>query len=97
MLTHSDVMGVGVVVLLIIVAPFPGSMFSALVLVFGCLLQRRPVTTEGHHGTNRYIFYAVQMDRGVRGARALAQQHGLEFIQRVSAFLSPCRLSLSIF
>lgn len=71
-------------------------MFSALVLVFGCLLQRKPVTTEGHHGTNRHIFYAVQMDRGVRGARVLAQQHGLEFIQRVSAFFSPCGLSLSL-
>lgn len=77
--------------------PFQGSMFSALVLVFGCLLQRKPVTTEGHHGTNRHIFYAVQMDRGIRGARVLAQQHGLEFIQRVSALLSPCGLSLSIF
>lgn len=70
-------------------------MFTALVLVFGCLLQRKPVTTEGHHGTNRHIFYAVQMDRGVRGARVLARQHGLEFIQRVSAFFSPCGLSLS--
>lgn len=64
-------------------------MFSALVLVFGCLLQRRPVTTEGHHGSNRHIFYAVQMDGGVRGARVLAQQHRLEFIQRVSAFPPP--------
>ncbi|XP_056902341.1 neuroendocrine convertase 1-like isoform X5 [Takifugu flavidus] len=62
-----------------------GSMFSALVLVFGCLLQRKPVTTEGHHGTNRHIFYVVQMDRGIRGARVLAQQHGLEFIQRVGS------------
>lgn len=43
------------------------------------------MTTEGHHGSNRHIFYAVQMDGGVRGARVLAQQHGLEFIQRVSA------------
>lgn len=69
--------------------PFPGSMFSALVLVFGCLLQRKAVTTEGHHGSNRHIFYVVQMDGGVRGARVRAQQHGLEFIQRVSAFSSP--------
>lgn len=67
-----------------------GSMFSVVVLVFGCLLQRKLVTTEGHHGTNRHVFYAVKMDRGVRGVRALAKQHGLEFIQQVSAFLNPC-------
>uniref|UniRef100_UPI003AABD16D endoprotease bli-like n=1 Tax=Centroberyx gerrardi TaxID=166262 RepID=UPI003AABD16D len=60
-------------------------MFSAIVLVFGCLLQRQPVTTEGHHGTNRHVFYAVEMDGGVGAARALAEQHGLEFIQRIGS------------
>ncbi|KAM9310501.1 neuroendocrine convertase 1-like isoform 2-T3 [Pholidichthys leucotaenia] len=60
-------------------------MFSALVLVFACLLQRRQVTTEGHHGTNRQVFYAVQLDGGCRAARAVAEQHGLEFIQRVGS------------
>lgn len=69
-------------------------MFSVVVLVFGCLLQRKLVTTEGHHGTNRHVFYAVKMDRGVRGVRALAKQHGLEFMQQVSAFLNPCCLFL---
>ncbi|TWW79638.1 hypothetical protein D4764_10G0006680 [Takifugu flavidus] len=69
-------------------------MFSALVLVFGCLLQRKPVTTEGHHGTNRHIFYVVQMDRGIRGARVLAQQHGLEFIQRHQLQFQPSVLIL---
>lgn len=63
-------------------------MFSAVVLVLGCLLQMKLVTTEGHRGTNRHVFYAVQMDGGVRAARGLVEQHGLEFIQRVSARLS---------
>lgn len=64
-------------------------MFSAVMLVLGCVLQRRLVTTEGHRGTNRHEVYAVQMDGGVRAARAVAEQHGLEFIQRVSARLKP--------
>lgn len=64
-----------------------GSMFTAFVLVLGCLLQRNLVTTEGHRGTNCLIFYAVQMDGGTRAAKALAEQHGLEFVQRVSACL----------
>lgn len=64
-------------------------MFSAAVLVLGCLLQMKPVTTEGHRGTNCHVFYAVQMDGGVGAARAVAEQHGLEFIQPVSACLKP--------
>ncbi|XP_051262848.1 proprotein convertase subtilisin/kexin type 4-like isoform X1 [Dicentrarchus labrax] len=60
-------------------------MFSAVVLVLGCLLQRKLVATEGHRGTNCHVFYAVQMDGGFRAARALAEQHGLEFIQRVGS------------
>ncbi|XP_059195886.1 neuroendocrine convertase 2-like [Centropristis striata] len=60
-------------------------MFSAVVLLLGCLLQRKLVTTEGHRGTNRHVFYAVQMDGGIRAARALAKQHGLEFIQQVGS------------
>ncbi|XP_027142876.1 proprotein convertase subtilisin/kexin type 4 isoform X2 [Larimichthys crocea] len=62
-----------------------GFMFSAVVLVLGCLLQMKLVTTEGHRGTNRHVFYAVQMDGGVRAARGLVEQHGLEFIQRVGS------------
>ncbi|XP_041842874.1 proprotein convertase subtilisin/kexin type 4-like [Melanotaenia boesemani] len=58
-------------------------MFSTFVLVCGCLLQRKLVTTEGHRGTNRHVFYAVHMDGGTRAAEDLAAQHGLEFIQRV--------------
>ncbi len=50
------------------------------------------MTTEGHRGTNRHVFYAVQMDGGITAARALAELHGLEFIQRVSACLSPLLL-----
>ncbi|XP_039868909.1 neuroendocrine convertase 1-like isoform X2 [Simochromis diagramma] len=60
-------------------------MFTAFVLVLGCLLQRNLVTTEGHRGTNCLIFYAVQMDGGTRAAKALAEQHGLEFVQRVGS------------
>ncbi|XP_070690897.1 proprotein convertase subtilisin/kexin type 4-like [Pempheris klunzingeri] len=60
-------------------------MFSAVVLVLGCVLQRRLVTTEGHHGPNRYEFYAVQMDGGIRAAREMAKQQGLEFIQQVGS------------
>ncbi|XP_068425031.1 proprotein convertase subtilisin/kexin type 4-like isoform X2 [Clinocottus analis] len=62
-----------------------GSMFSAVLLVLVCLLQRNLVTTEGHRGTNRHVFYAVQMDGGTEAARALAERHGLEFIQRVGS------------
>ncbi|XP_071061916.1 proprotein convertase subtilisin/kexin type 4-like [Pseudochaenichthys georgianus] len=58
-------------------------MFSAVVLVLVCLMQMKLVTTEGHRGTN--VFYAVQMDRGIRAARALAEQHTLEFIQQVGS------------
>ncbi|KAM8734296.1 neuroendocrine convertase 2-like isoform 2-T2 [Acanthopagrus schlegelii] len=60
-------------------------MFGAVVLVLGCLLQRKLVTTEGHSGTNRHVFYAVQMDGGISAARALAEQLRLEFIQRVGS------------
>ncbi|KAF0045012.1 hypothetical protein F2P81_001541 [Scophthalmus maximus] len=60
-----------------------GSMFSVVVLVLGCLLQMKLVTTEGHRVTNRRVFYAVHMDGGIAAARALAQRHGLEFIQQV--------------
>lgn len=67
-----------------------GFMFRALVLVCGCLLQRMLVTTEGHHGTNRLVFYTVQMDGGTKAARALAEQHRLEFIQRVCICLKCC-------
>nr|XP_040020160.1 furin-like protease kpc-1 isoform X2 [Gasterosteus aculeatus aculeatus] len=61
-------------------------MFSAALLVVGCLLlQRNPVTTEGHRGTNRHVFYALRVDGGPAAARALAEQHGLEFILRVGS------------
>ncbi|XP_053289504.1 furin-like protease kpc-1 [Pleuronectes platessa] len=60
-------------------------MFSAVVLVLGCLLQRKLVTTEGHHGTNRFVLYAVHVDGGIGAARTLAAQHGLEFIQQVGS------------
>ncbi|KAM8869957.1 neuroendocrine convertase 1-like isoform 4-T5 [Spinachia spinachia] len=59
-------------------------MFSAALLVLGCLLlQRNPVTTEGHRETNRHVFYALQVDGGPGAAKVLAKQHGLEFILRV--------------
>ncbi|XP_047453838.1 furin-like protease kpc-1 [Mugil cephalus] len=71
-------------------------MFSAFLLVFGCLLQRKLPTTEGHRGTNRHVFYVVQMDGGTRAAMALAEQHGLEFIYQVGSLedlytLKDCR------
>ncbi|XP_069393948.1 proprotein convertase subtilisin/kexin type 4-like isoform X3 [Paralichthys olivaceus] len=62
-----------------------GSMFSAVVLVLGCLLQRNLVTTEGHHGTKRSVFYAVHVEGGIGAARALVAQHGLEFIHQVGS------------
>ncbi|XP_013878840.1 furin-like protease kpc-1 [Austrofundulus limnaeus] len=60
-------------------------MFSALVLLCCCLLQSKHATTEGHCETNRHVFYVVQMDGGTRAVRALAEQHRLEFIQRVGS------------
>ena len=61
-------------------------MFNTIVLPFICMLQLQLVATEGQRGTNRPVFYAVEMDGGVRAARDLAEHHGLEFISRVS----PC-------
>lgn len=58
-----------------------------LVLLCCCLLQRKHETTEGHRGTDRHVFYVVHMDGGTLAVKALAEQHGLEFIQRVSACL----------
>lgn len=66
---------------------FKGFMFSASLLVCCFLLQRNLATTEGHHGTNCHVFYAIQMKGGTKAVRALAEQYGLEFIQRVSACL----------
>ncbi|XP_028985756.1 neuroendocrine convertase 2-like isoform X2 [Betta splendens] len=60
-----------------------GPMFGAGLLVLGCLLQRSVVTTEGHRGTDRHVFYAVRMDGGIRAARTVAVRHGLDFMQRV--------------
>lgn len=74
---------------------FPGSMFSAVVLLLSSLLQRQLVTTQGHPGTNCYVFNAVHMDGGIRAVRALAKQHGLEFIQQVSARLNPPHVYLN--
>lgn len=68
-------------------SPVKGLMFCALVLLCCCLLQSKHATTEGHCETNRHVFYVVQMDGGTRAVRALAEQHRLEFIQRVSACL----------
>ncbi|XP_023186419.1 furin-like protease kpc-1 [Xiphophorus maculatus] len=62
-----------------------GFMFSGSLLVCCILLQRNLATTEGHHGTNRHVFYAVQMRGGATAVRALAEQHGLEFIQRIGS------------
>ncbi|KAM3873590.1 neuroendocrine convertase 1-like [Diretmus argenteus] len=56
-----------------------------MVLVCCFLLQRHLATTEGHRGTNHHVFYAVAVDGGSRAARALAEQHGLEFISRVGS------------
>lgn len=72
-------------------------MFSVVVLVLGCLLQMKLVTTEGHRVTNRRVFYAVHMDGGIAAARALAQRHGLEFIQQVSACSKPLLLRPPIY
>lgn len=74
---------------------FPGSMFSAVVLLLSSLLQRQLVTTQGHPGTNCYVFNAVHMDGGITAVRALAKQHGLEFIQQVSARLNPPHVYLN--
>ncbi|XP_074539046.1 proprotein convertase subtilisin/kexin type 4-like [Halichoeres trimaculatus] len=60
-------------------------MFRAVVLVLSCLLQRTLLTTEGHHGTNPHVFYAVQIHGGVRAARGLAEQHKLDFIHQIGS------------
>ncbi|XP_034553028.1 furin-like protease kpc-1 [Notolabrus celidotus] len=60
-------------------------MFREVVLVLSCLLQRTLLTTEGHRGTNPHVFYAVQMDGGIRAARGLAKQHKLDFIQQIGS------------
>uniref|UniRef100_UPI0037E838A5 proprotein convertase subtilisin/kexin type 4-like n=1 Tax=Semicossyphus pulcher TaxID=241346 RepID=UPI0037E838A5 len=60
-------------------------MFREVVLVLSCLLQRTVVTTEGQSGTNQHVFYAVQMDGGIRAARSLAKQQGLHFIQQIGS------------
>ncbi|KAM4632835.1 neuroendocrine convertase 1-like [Polymixia lowei] len=58
-------------------------MFNVIVLVFCCMLQWPLVATERQRGTDRHVFYAVETDGGVRAARAVAEQHGLEFISRI--------------
>ncbi|KAM6967622.1 proprotein convertase subtilisin/kexin type 4-like [Aplochiton taeniatus] len=62
-----------------------GPMYKVIegLLVLVGVLQWPSLTTRGQPGTNRQVFYAVEMDGGVRAARALAEQHGLEFISRI--------------
>ncbi|MGH0161273.1 UNVERIFIED_CONTAM: hypothetical protein FKN15_069560 [Acipenser sinensis] len=43
-----------------------------------CLL----VSTRGQTSTKSHVFYAVEMEGDSRAARALAKQHGLQFISK---------------
>ena len=56
------------------------------VLTLFWMLQWRYVTTGGQRGTDANVFYAVEVEGGIRAVRALADQHGLRFISRVSAY-----------
>lgn len=56
------------------------------VLILLWMLQWRYVTTGGQRGTEASVFYAVEMKGGIQAVRALAEQHGLQFISRVSAY-----------
>eukprot|EP00063_Salmo_salar_P080826 XP_014055661.1 PREDICTED: uncharacterized protein LOC106604993 [Salmo salar] len=54
-----------------------------VLLTVCCLLQWLLATTGGQPGTKPH-FYAVEMDGGATDARALAEQHGLQFISQYS-------------
>lgn len=65
-----------------------------VLLTVCCLLQWLLATTGGQPGTKPH-FYAVEMDGGATDARALAEQHGLQFISQVSAYLKPTFITSS--
>ncbi|XP_052348612.1 neuroendocrine convertase 1-like [Oncorhynchus keta] len=57
---------------------------AVIVLLTVCCLMQGPLVTTGRQpGTKQHFFYAVEMDGGTRAARALAEQHGLQFISRI--------------
>ncbi|XP_030641192.1 neuroendocrine convertase 1-like [Chanos chanos] len=60
----------------------PGKEFAA-VLIVSCLLHWRIAATGGQRGAEAHVFYAVEMEGGSQAARALAEQHGLQFISRI--------------
>lgn len=56
------------------------------VLALLWMLQWHHATTGGQRGTEANVFYALEMEGGIQAVRALAEQHGLQFISRVSAY-----------
>lgn len=53
------------------------------VLTLFWMLQWHFVATGGQRGTEASVFYAVEMKGGIQAVRAMAEQHGLQFISRV--------------
>lgn len=69
---------------------------AVIVLLTVCCLLQWPLATTGRQpGTKHHFFYAVEMDGGTRAAQALAEQHGLQFISQVSAYLKPAFITSS--
>nr|XP_015211461.1 PREDICTED: PC3-like endoprotease variant B isoform X1 [Lepisosteus oculatus] len=55
----------------------------ALLLLMYHTQQWQTVATRGQDSIKSHIFYAVEMEGGSPAARALAKQHGLQFISKI--------------
>ncbi|MBN3319532.1 NECA endoprotease, partial [Atractosteus spatula] len=55
----------------------------ALLLLMYHTQQWQTVATRGQNSIKSHIFYAVEMEGGSPAARALAKQHGLQFISKI--------------
>ncbi|XP_033860091.2 PC3-like endoprotease variant B [Acipenser ruthenus] len=54
-----------------------------LLLLGASMWQCLLVSTRGQTSTKSHVFYAVEMEGDSRAARALAKQHGLQFISKI--------------
>ncbi|XP_066558711.1 PC3-like endoprotease variant B [Amia ocellicauda] len=54
-----------------------------VLLVMHCVQQCQCASTRVQDSTKSHVFYAVEMEGGSRAARALAKQHGLQFISKI--------------
>ncbi|XP_051780696.1 neuroendocrine convertase 1-like [Erpetoichthys calabaricus] len=52
-------------------------------LLMFCMQQYISASSREQASTNAHIFYAVEMEGGTDAARALAKQHGLQFISKI--------------